>query len=59
MRVASRASFIFRSTETSLVSSMFLATCWVIVEAPTGRRFARSLPTSVIAARTIDSGSIP
>ena len=48
-----------RSIEISLVSSMFLATCWVIVEAPTGRRLARSLPTSVTAARKIEAGSIP
>ncbi len=30
-----------RSSDTSLVSSMFLATCCVIVDAPTGRRAPR------------------
>ena len=44
MRVASRISLTLRSIEISLDSSMFLATCWVIVEAPTGRRLARNLP---------------
>lgn len=57
--VASRISFILRVIETSFVSNMFLATCWVIVDAPIGRRLARNRPISVIAARKIDSGSIP
>ena len=38
MRNASNASFSLRSKVTSLLRRKFLATCWVIVEAPTGRR---------------------
>ena len=38
IRKARIASLILRSIETSLVSRKFLATCWVMVEAPTGRR---------------------
>src|SRR5271165_6694562 len=54
MRVASRISLTLRSIEISLDNSMFLATCWVIVEAPTGRRLARNRLTSVIAAQDRD-----
>jgi hypothetical protein len=38
---------------------MFLATCWVIVDAPIGRSCCRSREISAIAARPIDSGSTP
>src|SRR5215472_14702438 len=48
-----------RQLEISFESSMFLATWWVIVDAPTGRRFSLNRLTLVNAARTIDSGSIP
>ncbi|CEG08187.1 hypothetical protein BN961_01601 [Afipia felis] len=39
MRIASKASLILRVKETSFVSRKFFATCWVMVEAPCGRRF--------------------
>ena len=38
MRIASKASLILRVNDTSLVSRKFFATCWVMVEAPCGRR---------------------
>ena len=38
MRIASKASLILRVKETSLVRRKFFATCWVIVDAPCGRR---------------------
>ena len=38
MRIARIASRALRASVTSLSSSMFLATCWVMVEAPIGRR---------------------
>jgi hypothetical protein len=34
---------------------MFFATCWVIVEAPIGRRCSLRRPISVMAARRIDA----
>ena len=55
-RIASRA---LRDRLTSLPTSMFFATCWVIVDAPTGRRFAPIRVRSVNAARAIASGSTP
>jgi len=50
MRKARMASLILRSIETSLVSRKFLATCWVMVEAPTGSRLCRSQPAPVFRA---------
>ncbi len=59
IRVARRISRILRVTDTWFVSSMFLATCWVIVDAPNGRWFSRNRPISASAARAIDSRSTP
>ena len=59
MRVASRISLTLRSTDSSFDSSMFFATCCVIVEAPTGRRLLRHRPISVSTARAIEIGSTP
>ena len=48
-----------RATETSLLSSMFLATCCVMVLAPMGRLPAVRSATSYQPARSIASGSTP
>src|SRR5690242_21423811 len=53
---ATTSTEIYTLPYTTLFRSMFFATCWVIVEAPTGRRLLRQRPTSVSAARSIDSG---
>ena len=45
--------------DTWLSSSMFLATCWVMVEAPIGRRPCPACDRSNTAARAIASGSMP
>ena len=57
--IARMISLTLRATETSLPSSMFFATCWVIVEAPIGRRPWPYWRASVIAARSIATGSTP
>ena len=56
MRKESSASLILRSKLRSLVSRKFLATCWVMVEAPCTWR-PPSISTS--PARTMPSGSTP
>ena len=59
MRMARMASFTLRDSDSWLSSSMFLATCWVIVEAPTGRRPWPICIRSVKPARAIAMGSTP
>ncbi len=60
MRIASSASFTLRSkVSTFEFSSMILATCWVMVEAPIGRRPECMVSRSVTAARRMASGSTP
>ena len=54
--MARSASLILRSSETSLVSRKFFATCCVMVEAPSGRRLVPMRAMSVSAARSIDIG---
>ena len=56
---ASSASYTLRSNETSLVKRKFFATCWVMVEAPMGRRFEPMCVRFVSPARMIDSTSMP
>ena len=57
--MAVSASLILRSNETSLLRRKFFATCWVMVEAPSGRRLVPMREMSASAARSIDSGSMP
>ena len=59
IRIARIASRALRVSDTWLSSSMFLATCWVMVEAPTGRRPWPICVRSNTAARAIASGSTP
>ena len=59
IRNASNASRTLRRIDTSLLSSMFLATCWVIVEAPIGRRPEPYCMMSNTAARAMAIGSTP
>ena len=56
MRRASRASRILRLKLRSLVRKKFLATCWVMVEAPWARLV---FCTSTVMARRMPSGSTP
>ena len=59
MRIARMASFALRANDIWLVSSMFLATCWVIVDAPIGRFPCPAWAMSNTAARAIANGSMP
>ena len=59
IRKARIASLALRAMLSSLPSSMFLATCWVMVLAPIGRRPWPYCCTSNQAARAIASGSMP
>ena len=59
IRIARIASFTLRESDIWLSSSMFLATCWVIVEAPIGRRPCPAWARSNTAARAIAIGSTP
>ena len=59
IRTARISSLTLRATETSLLSSMFLATCCVMVLAPMGRRPWPRRATSYQAARSIATGSTP
>ncbi|SVE39206.1 uncharacterized protein METZ01_LOCUS492060 [marine metagenome] len=53
------ASLNFRSIDVSLVSRKFLATCWVMVEAPTRRLSEPKLPIFWISAPATLIGSRP
>ena len=64
MRMASIASFSLRSRFCSFDSRKFLATCWVMVEAPSGRflpkfcrllRTARTMPVKSSAAMLVEA----
>jgi hypothetical protein len=56
MRKANSASLSLRSTVRSLVSRKFLATCWVIVEAPWRPPGSRMLVTTARASDRINAG---
>ncbi|MNC98483.1 hypothetical protein D3C83_164520 [compost metagenome] len=59
MRTARIASRILRLNFSSELSRKMRATCWVMVEAPWGRRRWITSPTSLIAARRMPEGSTP
>ena len=59
MRKARMASLILRAIDVSLFKRKVFATCWVIVEPPTGRRSPPRCTTFSIAARDIASQSTP
>jgi hypothetical protein len=57
--IASSASLILRENDSSLVNRKFLATCWVMVEAPCGRRPLPYCCTNSTAARAMPEKSMP
>ena len=59
MRIARIASLIFIWNVVTFPRIMFFATCWVMVDAPIGRRPLCMFSRSVKAARAIASGSTP
>ena len=59
MRSARMTSFAFRAIDTSLVSRKFFATCWVMVDAPIGRRLLPMRLIFVAIALAMPGISIP